>query len=119
MANDYKKGERDDRPWGTWEVMDTGANFAVKKISVLPGHRLSYQVHHHRAEHWVVVSGNGRLTLDDVARDVGTNDHIQIAVGEKHCIENTGDVPMEFIEVQIGDELREDDIVRLDDPYNR
>ncbi len=119
MTVDYKAGERDDRPWGSWEVLDTGTVHAVKKISVNPGELLSYQVHQHRAEHWIVVAGIGKVTLNDEFINVGVNDHIHIAAKENHRIENPGTDVLEFIEIQIGNTLREDDIERLEDPYNR
>ncbi len=119
MTVQYKKGERDDRPWGTWEVLDTGGLYAVKKICVSPGEQLSYQVHEHRDEHWIVVAGIGRVTHDDKFIDVSVNDHVFIRAGENHRIGNPGSAVLEFIEVQIGDLLDENDITRLDDPYKR
>src|SRR5258707_4910362 len=103
----------DRRPWGTFTVLDEGNNFKVKRIEVLPGKRLSYQKHSQRAEHWVVVHGAAKVTLDgqDVIRNVG--EAIDIAVGVAHRVENPGDELLVFIEVQRGAYLGEDDIVRL------
>lgn len=109
----------DRRPWGTFQVLDEGETFKAKRITVDPGHRLSYQFHHRRAEHWVVVSGVAHVTLDDVVHEVIAGRHIQIGQGVKHRVENRGDVELAFIEVQTGSYFGEDDIVRLDDDYGR
>lgn len=119
MTVQYEKGEQDVRPWGTWEVLDTGGLYAVKKIHVSPGEQLSYQVHEHRDEHWIVVAGVGRVTLNDKFIDVTVNDHVFIKAGENHRIANPGTGVLAFIEVQVGDLLDENDITRLDDDYNR
>ena len=119
MTVRYEKGETDDRPWGTWEVLETGDPYAVKKIRVFPGELLSYQVHQHRAEHWILVAGQGVVTLNDRQINVSANDHLHIAIGDHHRIANPGKEILEFIEVQQGDLLDENDITRLEDPYNR
>ncbi|MBR1649145.1 MAG: phosphomannose isomerase type II C-terminal cupin domain [Alphaproteobacteria bacterium] len=119
MANNYKRGDSDVRPWGTWEVLDCGATFCVKRIKVNPHAKLSLQLHHHRCEHWIIVKGEGLVTLGDAVYNKKTNDHIFIDVETKHRIENASDEPMEFIEVQAGDNLDENDIVRLEDVYGR
>ncbi|HSP58099.1 MAG TPA: mannose-1-phosphate guanylyltransferase/mannose-6-phosphate isomerase [Halomonas sp.] len=107
------------RPWGHYQRVDAGARHQVKRIVVEPGARLSRQLHHHRAEHWVVVSGTARVTLDDRQYLVGENESTFIPVGRVHCLENPGLIPLALIEVQSGSYLGEDDIVRLDDRYGR
>ena len=119
MANTYQKGSSDTRPWGTWEVLDAAENFCVKKICVKQGAKLSLQLHHHRSEHWIIASGKGVVTLDDKLIAVKGDDAIYIPVETKHRIENNGDIPLVFIEVQTGDNLDENDIVRLEDIYGR
>ncbi|MFY0990007.1 mannose-1-phosphate guanylyltransferase/mannose-6-phosphate isomerase [Halomonas sp. C05BenzN] len=107
------------RPWGHYETVDAGERHQVKHITVKPGARLSRQLHHHRAEHWIVVSGTARVTLDDETFLVGENESTFIPVGRVHCLENPGRAPLELIEVQSGSYLGEDDIVRLEDRYGR
>ena len=109
----------DRRPWGTFAVIDEGENFKVKRIEVLPGKRLSYQKHAQRAEHWVVVQGTAKVTLDDRDIIVTTGQAIDIAVGSAHRVENPRDELLIFIEVQRGGYLGEDDIVRLQDDFGR
>ena len=109
----------DQRPWGTFTVLDEGDNFKVKRIEVLPGKRLSYQKHAQRAEHWVVVQGTARVTLDDQEIIVPTGAAIDIDLGAAHRVENPGDKLLVFIEVQRGSYLGEDDIVRLQDDFGR
>ena len=109
----------DRRPWGTFTVLDEGENFKVKRIEVLPGKRLSYQKHAQRAEHWVVVQGTAKVTLDNRNLIVTTGQAIDIAIGSAHRVENPGDELLIFIEVQRGDYLGEDDIVRLQDDFGR
>jgi len=109
----------DTRPWGTFTVLDEGTDFKVKRIEVLPGKRLSYQKHAQRAEHWVVVSGTAKVTLDDREVIVKDGESIDIAIGSAHRVENPGSEPLVFIEVQRGSYLGEDDIVRLSDDYGR
>ena len=109
----------DRRPWGTFTVLDEGDNFKVKRIEVLPGKRLSYQKHSQRAEHWFVVQGLARVTLDDRDHIVGAGQAIDIAIGSAHRVENPGDELLVFIEVQRGNYLGEDDIVRLQDDFGR
>lgn len=108
-----------DRPWGRYEVLADSASHKVKTITVEPGKRLSYQRHARRAEHWFVVSGSGRVTLDGVDKDLAPGDSVDIATGVAHRIECTGTDPLVFVEVQTGDYFGEDDIVRLDDDYGR
>lgn len=109
----------DRRPWGTFTVLDEGKGFKVKRIEVLPGKRLSYQKHSQRAEHWVVVQGTARITLDGREIIVRTGEAIDIAVDTAHRVENPGDQTLIFIEVQRGSYLGEDDIVRLQDDFGR
>ncbi len=107
------------RPWGYYESIDAGARFQVKRIMVKPGEALSLQMHHHRAEHWVVVSGTARVTRDAEVKLVSENESTYIPIGTKHRLENPGKTPLFLIEVQSGGYLGEDDIVRFDDRYGR
>lgn len=109
----------DRRPWGTFTVLDEGDTFKVKRIEVLPGKRLSYQKHAQRAEHWVVVEGTARVTLDDRDIVVEKGEAIDIPIGAAHRVENPGDELLVFIEVQRGSYLGEDDIIRLQDDFGR
>jgi mannose-6-phosphate isomerase len=109
----------DRRPWGTFTVLDEGDDFKVKRIEVLPGKRLSYQKHSQRAEHWVVVRGTAKVTLDGRDMTVKTGEAIDIAIGSAHRVENPGNELLVFIEVQRGAYLGEDDIVRLQDDFGR
>jgi mannose-6-phosphate isomerase len=109
----------DKRPWGTFTVLDEAAGFKVKRIEVLPGKRLSYQKHAQRAEHWVVVQGTAKVTLDDRDVLVAAGEAIDIAIGAAHRVENPGRETLVFIEVQRGGYLGEDDIVRLQDDFGR
>jgi mannose-6-phosphate isomerase len=109
----------DRRPWGAFTVLDEGESFKVKRIEVLPGKRLSYQKHSRRAEHWFVVHGTAKVTLDGRDLLVEPGQAIDIAVGTSHRVENPGEELLVFIEVQRGDYLGEDDIVRLQDDYGR
>ncbi len=109
----------DERPWGNYTVLDEGKGFKVKRIEVLPGKRLSYQKHAKRAEHWFIVEGRAKVTLDGRELLLSPGQYIDIAVGAAHRIENPGEIKLIFIEVQRGDYLGEDDIVRLDDDFGR
>lgn len=111
--------ERVERPWGNFSVIDESPNYKVKRIEVLPGHRLSYQKHFRRAEHWVAVVGNARVILDEKEIRLGPGDAVDIPIGALHRIENTGAGALVFIEIQRGDYLGEDDIQRLLDDYGR
>lgn len=115
----YRRGDSDNRPWGRWEVLDTGDGFAVKRITVNPGAILSLQLHHHREEHWIIVRGRARVTRGDEVQELGRNQAVFIPIETAHRIENPGDEPLEFVEVQVGEMLDENDIVRLDDRYGR
>jgi mannose-6-phosphate isomerase len=111
--------EFDRRPWGTYTVLEEAPTFKVKRIEVLPGKRLSYQKHAQRAEHWVVVQGTAKVTLDGNEITIGLGEAIDIPIGTAHRVENPGDDDLIFIEVQRGTYLGEDDIVRLQDDYGR
>ena len=107
------------RPWGCYEGVDAGERFQVKRITVNPGAALSLQMHHHRAEHWIVVTGTARVTRGDEVFLLAENQSTYIPLGTKHRLENPGAMPLEMIEVQSGGYLGEDDIVRFEDKYNR
>jgi len=107
------------RPWGSYDGIDSGEPFQVKRIIVKPGAALSLQMHHHRAEHWVVVSGTARVTCGDKVFTLSENQSTYIPLGSKHRLENPGRMPLELIEVQSGSYLGEDDIVRFEDAYGR
>jgi mannose-1-phosphate guanylyltransferase / mannose-6-phosphate isomerase len=107
------------RPWGSYHSIDQGPRFQVKRIVVKPGGRLSLQLHHHRAEHWVVVRGTARVTIGDETKILHENESTYIPSGAKHRLENPGKIDLELIEVQTGSYLGEDDIVRIEDDYRR
>ena len=110
---------RDHRPWGWFESIAIGSRFQVKRIVVHPGAALSLQSHHHRADHWIVVEGTARVTIDDKVQLVTENQSVYIPLGAVHRMENPGKVPMVLIEVQTGSYLGEDDIIRYEDIYSR
>jgi len=107
------------RPWGYYESIDTGERFQVKRIMVKPGAALSLQMHHHRAEHWIIVSGTAKVTRDTETMLLSENESTYIPIGTKHRLENPGKVPLFLVEVQSGGYLGEDDIVRFEDLYKR
>ncbi len=107
------------RPWGSYQAIDSGARFQVKRIVVKQGGRLSLQMHHHRAEHWIVVRGTARVTIGDETKTIHENESTYIPIGAKHRLENPGKIDLELIEVQTGSYLGEDDIVRIEDDYRR
>lgn len=107
------------RPWGAYTVLEAGERFKIKRIEVKPKAKLSLQMHHHRSEHWVVVSGTARVTNGDKVYNVHTNESTYIPPSTRHRLENPGIVPLHIIEVQSGEYLEEDDIVRFDDDYER
>jgi mannose-1-phosphate guanylyltransferase/mannose-1-phosphate guanylyltransferase/mannose-6-phosphate isomerase len=107
------------RPWGWYEGIDAGERFQVKRIMVKPGEKISLQMHHHRAEHWIVVSGTAKVTCDQAVTLVTENQSTYIPLGGKHRLENPGKLPLHLIEVQSGPYLGEDDIVRFEDIYQR
>ena len=127
IVAELKKRERPEptwhrkvyRPWGSYDSIDMGERFQVKRITVKPGAALSLQMHHHRAEHWIVVSGTGRITRGDETIILSENQSTYIPLGVKHRLENPGVMPLELIEVQSGSYLGEDDIVRFEDVYGR
>lgn len=108
-----------NRPWGSYTVLETAPRFKIKKIVVKPGAKLSHQLHHHRSEHWVVVSGTALVTVGEKTYNVHPNESTYVPISCRHRLENPGKVPLHLIEVQIGDYIEEDDIVRLDDVYGR
>jgi mannose-6-phosphate isomerase len=111
--------ETEERPWGRYFVLQNEPTYKVKRIEVEPGQRLSYQYHHYRSEAWTMVLGEAIITLDDVSKTYCAGETILISVGTKHRIENKSDALVVFIEVQTGTYFGEDDIVRIEDDYNR
>lgn len=107
------------RPWGWYEGLDSGQRFQVKRLMLKPGAAISLQMHHHRAEHWVVVTGTARVTRDSEVFLISENQSTYIPIGMRHRLENPGTIPLEIVEVQSGSYLGEDDIVRFEDRYNR
>jgi mannose-6-phosphate isomerase len=107
------------RPWGWFETVSEAPDHKIKRIRVLPGQRISLQTHSQRAEHWVVVRGTARVTLDDQTFDLAAGQHCDIALGQLHRLTNLTTQPVEIIEVQFGAYLGEDDITRLGDDYGR
>lgn len=117
--SEYLSHDRVYRPWGYYESVDAGARYQVKRIVVNPGQALSLQMHHRRAEHWVVVQGTARVTRGEEVLTLSENQSTFIPVGTKHRLENPGSAPLQIVEVQSGDYLGEDDIVRFEDRYKR
>src|SRR5215472_11106719 len=115
----YVIGEWDSRPWGTWEVLATGERYTLKRITVLPGHRLSLQYHRHRSEHWTIVQGLAEVQLDNEVRQMSPGQHVHIPVGALHRVRALGSEPMVFLEIQVGGLLDENDIIRIFDDYGR
>ena len=111
--------EGQERPWGRYFVLHDEPTYKLKRIEVDPGGRLSYQYHHKRSEVWTIVEGIGRITLDGNVRDYKKGETILIPLGAKHRIENNGKKKLIFIEVQTGTYFGEDDIIRIEDDYNR
>ena len=111
--------ESEERPWGSWHVLDEGPGYKVKRIEVRPGARLSYQTHERRAEHWTVVRGTATCVIDGETVEVPTGGSLEVAQGVAHRIANAHDEDLVVIEVQRGDYTGEDDIVRLSDDYGR
>ncbi len=118
-ATTYFVGERGERPWGSWELVDAGDRYVVKRIIVAPGKKLSLQKHYYRAEHWVVVAGTAQVTRDSELLLLSENESVYLPLGCVHRLENPGRIPLVLIEVQTGSYLGEDDIVRLEDEYGR
>ncbi|RMH59179.1 MAG: mannose-1-phosphate guanylyltransferase/mannose-6-phosphate isomerase [Zetaproteobacteria bacterium] len=118
-SEEYIEHRTVERPWGYYTVLEEGPRYKIKKIGVLPGGRLSLQSHHHRSEHWIVVSGTARVTRADERYFVHANESTYIPACTKHRLENPGKIMLEIIEIQNGDYLGEDDIIRYDDDYAR
>lgn len=110
---------QDYRPWGNYRVLEEENTYKIKHITVGIGKKISYQLHHHRSEHWIVVSGMAKVTIDDEIRYVSPGESLFIKSGQKHRLENPGKISLELIEVQMGAYLEEDDIIRFDDEYGR
>ncbi len=108
-----------EKPWGTYQNLLDAPECKVKKIVINPNHRPSYQYHHKRSEHWIIVEGNALVTIDDEETTVNAGSHVFVPIGSKHRIKNIGDTKLIFIEVQCGTYFGEDDIVRVADDYNR
>ena len=119
QRRELRHHQRSHRPWGDFESIDRGERYQVKRLTVKPGESLSLQMHHHRAEHWIVVSGTARVTNEERVFLLTENQSTHIPIGARHCLENPGTIPLEIIEVQSGSYLGEDDIVRFEDRYNR
>lgn len=119
QRSEYKIHREVYRPWGKYDSIDNGKRYQVKRITVNPGEKLSIQMHHHRAEHWIVVSGTAKVTNGDNTFLVTENESTYIPIGVIHALENPGKMPLEMIEVQSGSYLGEDDIVRFEDRYGR
>lgn len=127
LVDQIKKSKRTEatthrkvyRPWGAYDSIDNGTRYQVKRITVAPGQKLSVQMHHHRAEHWIVVTGTAKVTIGDEDVLLTENQSTYIPVGVIHALENPGKIPLEMIEVQSGTYLGEDDIVRFEDRYGR
>ena len=108
-----------NRPWGSYTVLEEHTGFKMKRITVLPGARLSLQRHQHRSEHWIVVTGTATVTRDNSVETITKNQSTYIPIGMTHRLENRGKIPLEIIEVQVGEYLDEDDIERFEDTYGR
>jgi mannose-1-phosphate guanylyltransferase/mannose-6-phosphate isomerase len=107
------------RPWGSYTILEDGGTFRIKRVVVRPQHRLSLQMHHHRSEHWVVISGTAKVTIGNQEYLVKQGESTFVPVKVKHRLENPDTLPLEIIEVQMGDPLTEDDITRYDDDFDR
>jgi mannose-1-phosphate guanylyltransferase/mannose-6-phosphate isomerase len=119
QRQELRQHRRCHRPWGSFEPIDAGPRYQVKRLTVAPRQSLSLQMHHHRAEHWVVVSGTARVTCEERVFLLTENQSTYIPVGAKHRLENPGTIPLDIIEVQSGSYLGEDDILRFEDVYHR
>ena len=116
---EHREHRRVYRPWGSYESVESGARYQVKRITVKPGAQLSLQMHHHRSEHWIVVRGTAHVTCDETKLVLSENQSTYIPLGSKHRLGNPGKLPLELIEVQVGSYLGEDDIIRFDDDFGR
>jgi mannose-6-phosphate isomerase len=115
----HPHGKTEIRPWGSFTILDEGNGYKIKRIEVNPGHRLSLQMHYHRSEHWIIVSGTARVTCGDEEKVLCSNQSTYVPQTKTHRLENPGVIPLVLIEVQNGDYLGEDDIVRFQDDYTR
>ena len=111
--------QQQKRPWGNWTILSEGANYRVKLIEVAPSHRMSLQYHYHRSEHWVVVAGKARIVIGDKRYDMHLMQSVLIPARTIHRVENPYSETLQIVEVQRGDRLDEDDVVRLEDDYQR
>lgn len=109
----------ESRPWGTFTTLEEGVGYKIKRIEVNPGHRLSLQMHHHRSEHWIVVSGTAKVICDDEVKILAANESTYVPQCTSHRLENPGVIKLVLIEVQNGEYLGEDDIIRFQDDYAR
>ena len=119
MSSTATKKRMEVRPWGNFTVIEEGENYKVKRLIVNPGHRFSLQYHHRRNEHWIVVAGQARAIRNDEVLILGPDQTLYLPIGTVHRLENPGTQPLVIIEVQYGEYLGEDDIVRLADDYDR
>ena len=117
--SEYKLHREIYRPWGKYDSIDKGNRYQVKRITVRPGEKLSVQMHHHRAEHWIIVSGTAKVSVDGKESLLTENQAVYIPLGSIHFLENPGKIPLELIEIQVGSYLGEDDITRFEDKYGR
>ena len=118
-SNPLAIAAREIRPWGSFTTLEEGAGYKIKRIEVNPGHRLSLQMHHHRSEHWIVVSGTAKVTCGDREMILGSNQSTYVPQCTTHRLENPGVINLVLIEVQNGQYLGEDDIIRFSDDYAR
>lgn len=116
---EHQKHREVYRPWGKYDSIDSSERYQVKRITVKPGEGLSVQMHYHRSEHWIIVAGTARVTINEETKLLGENESIYIPIGAKHCLENPGKIALELIEVRSGAYLEEDDIIRFADRYGR
>ena len=114
-----KDNNKSERPWGRYFVLDDNSGYKIKRIEVIPKSRLSYQYHKKRSETWVIIQGEGIVTIEGKDKNISKGDTIIIPVTSKHRIENIGNDKLIFIEIQTGEYFGEDDIVRIEDDYNR
>ena len=119
LASDLQESATVERPWGSFTTLEEGVGYKIKRIQVKPGHRLSLQMHYHRSEHWVVVSGTAKVTCGDREEILENNQSTYVPQCTSHRLENPGVIPLVLIEVQNGEYLGEDDIVRFQDDYSR
>ncbi len=119
VRSGYVLSEVGDRPWGRWIVLDAGPGYCIKKIEVMPGHRLSLQYHHHRLEEWSVIAGTGRVFVGADWRRIHPGSHVQVPRTVHHRLENDGNELLVILELQRGEICDESDIVRVEDDYSR